>query len=64
MSSNQPSTQNSEKQGSVNEKESATNTYHVEADSAAAALAAATVTVKPELFSPGMVKLWTIVNIA
>lgn len=47
----------------VDEKESIEGVRNVEANPAAAALAAATEAQKPSLVSPGMLKLWFIIGI-
>ncbi|KAK6062517.1 lactose permease [Seiridium cupressi] len=54
------STCHSQAQENDLDKENDVNTYRVEANSAAAALAAATAAVRPRLFSPGMIRLWII----
>ncbi|KAK9412971.1 putative Major facilitator superfamily (MFS) profile domain-containing protein [Seiridium unicorne] len=60
MAPGRPSTCQSLAQENDLAKEKDVNTYSVEANSAAAALAAATAAVKPQLFSPGMIRLWII----
>jgi hypothetical protein len=56
MASNQPSSA-----GDVVRDEKNPDTVHMEVNAASAALEAVTKTIKPSIWSPGMIKLWTIV---